>query len=89
MMPDMDGWAVCKEIRRFNDLPILILSALNDPIQIASILDAGADDYLTKPVASSVLLAHIKRLVRRSTGKLLFDGISPLRFSEEGGPRTS
>jgi DNA-binding response OmpR family regulator len=65
MMPDMDGWAVCREVRSFSNVPILILSALNEPGKIASILDAGADDFLTKPVPSSVLIAHINKLARR------------------------
>ncbi|MGE5249234.1 MAG: response regulator transcription factor [Bacteroidota bacterium] len=66
MMSEMDGWAVCREIRSFSSVPIIILSALNDPAIIAGILDAGADDYLTKPAVSAVLLAHIRRLARRS-----------------------
>src|SRR5574338_24699 len=87
MMPDMDGWAVCREIRQYSNVPILILSALNDPIKIASILDAGADDYLTKPVASSVLLARINRLLRRSASDgLLSRGIQPFRLSEDTSP---
>jgi len=71
MMPDMDGWGVCKVVRAFSSVPIIILSALNDPVMIASILDAGADDYLTKPTPSSVLVAHVNKLVRRTTGTLL------------------
>lgn len=87
MMPDMDGWAVCREIRQISNVPILILSALNDPIKIASILDAGADDYLTKPVASSVLLARIKRLLKRSVSDgLLSRGIKTMRLSEDTSP---
>ena len=70
MMPDKDGWEVCKTIRKFSNVPILILSALNDPGMIASVLDAGADDYLVKPVPSGTLVAHIKKLVRRTTGAL-------------------
>ena len=66
MMPRMDGWEVCREIRSFSNVPILILSALNDPGMIASILDTGADDFLTKPTMSSVLVAHINRLVKRT-----------------------
>ncbi|HUM26202.1 MAG TPA: response regulator, partial [Anaerolineales bacterium] len=57
MMPDMDGWQVCKAVRSFNNVPILILSAINDPSMVASVLDAGADDFLVKPVPSSVLVA--------------------------------
>jgi two-component system response regulator MtrA len=69
MMPDMDGWQVCKAIRAFTSVPILILSALDDPSVVASILDAGADDYLVKPVPSAVLVAHLNKITRR-TGAL-------------------
>ena len=66
MMPDMDGWQVCKAVRAFTSVPILILSALDDPSVVASILDAGADDYLVKPVPSPVLVAHLNKLTRRT-----------------------
>lgn len=71
MMPEMDGWEICKEVRTFSQIPIIVLSALNDPSMVASVLDAGADDYLTKPTPSRVLVAHINRLTRRNgTGSL-------------------
>lgn len=66
MMPDMDGWEICKEVRSFSQVPIIVLSALNDPSMVASVLDAGADDYLTKPTPSRILVAHINRLIRRN-----------------------
>ncbi len=66
MMPDINGWQVCKAIRKVSSIPILILSALDSPGLVAAALDAGADDYLIKPVPSSVLLAHINKLVRRN-----------------------
>ena len=66
MMPEMDGWQICKAVREYSQVHIIILSALNDPSMIASVLDAGADDYLTKPTPSRVLIAHINRLVNRS-----------------------
>ena len=69
MMPGMDGWQVCKNVREFSNVPIVVLSALDDPAMIASALDAGADDYLVKPVSSSILVAHLNRLIRR-TGTL-------------------
>lgn len=69
MMPDVDGWQACKAIRQFSSVPILILSAINDPRMVASVLDAGADDFLVKPVPSGVLVAHIRKMVRR-TGAL-------------------
>lgn len=79
MMPEMDGWGVCKAVRAFSTVPIIILSALNDPALIASILDAGADDYLTKPTPSSVLVAHVNKLVRRSTTGSLTSVSPPTR----------
>lgn len=69
MMPEVDGWQVSKSIRAFSNVPILILSAINDPRMVASVLDAGADDFLVKPVPSGVLVAHIRKMVRR-TGSL-------------------
>ena len=66
MMPDINGWKVAQTIREFSKVPILILSALDSPGLVAAALDAGADDYLIKPVPSSVLLAHINKLVRRN-----------------------
>ncbi len=66
MMPDINGWQVCKAIRKVSMTPILILSALDSPGLVAAALDAGADDYLIKPVPSSVLMAHINKLVRRN-----------------------
>lgn len=77
MMPGMDGWEVCKAVRTFSSVPIIVLSALNDPSVIASILDAGADDYLIKPAPSRLLLAHIKKLVRRSTTGTLSPATQP------------
>ncbi len=66
MMPDMDGWQVCTALRAFSNIPILILSAINDPSVVASVLDAGADDFLVKPVPSGVLVAHIRKMVRQT-----------------------
>ncbi len=69
MMPDQDGWQTCQTIRAFSKAPVIVLSALNDPGVIASVLDAGADDYLVKPVSSNVLVARIKTLIRRATAE--------------------
>jgi DNA-binding response OmpR family regulator len=70
MMPEMDGWEVCRSIREFSPVPILILSALDSPGMVAAALDAGADDYLIKPVTSGVLIAHINKLIRRNNHDL-------------------
>lgn len=65
IIPDVDVWELCRLIRTFSSVPILALSAIHDPNLIASILDAGADDYVVKPVSSSVLFAHLRKLMRR------------------------
>jgi DNA-binding response OmpR family regulator len=66
MMPGKTGWDVCREIRTFSKVPIAVLSALDDPTMVASALDAGADDYMVKPIPSGELLAHINNLTRRA-----------------------
>jgi len=70
LMPEMDGWKVCREIRNFSNIPILILSALDNPGMVAAALDAGADDYLIKPVSAGILVAHLNNLLRRSPKNL-------------------
>jgi DNA-binding response OmpR family regulator len=66
MMPEMNGWQFCKEVRQFSNVPILVLSALDAPELVAQALDAGADDYMVKPIACSVMVASINKLARRN-----------------------
>ena len=66
LMPGKDGWQVCREIRTFSQVPILILSGLDKPGMVERALDAGADEYLLKPVPTSVLTARLNTLVRRA-----------------------
>jgi DNA-binding response OmpR family regulator len=84
-MPDMDGREVCRAIREFSNVPIIVLSALNDPEMVASALDSGADDYLVKPVPSQVLAAHLNRLIKR-TGQL---SLSPEKLTNSWIPNTA
>lgn len=65
MMPGMDGLALCREIRSFCDLPILMLTAKGETCQKVRGLEAGADDYLAKPFDPAELIARIKALLRR------------------------
>jgi DNA-binding response OmpR family regulator len=80
MMPEMDGWEICRAVRAFSEVPIIVLSALNDPSMVASVLDAGADDYLTKPTPSRVLVAHINRLVNRKSNSVSLNGTNTQPF---------
>lgn len=65
MLPEMDGWEVCKTIRKTSVVPILMLTALNEEIDRILGLELGADDYLTKPFSTRELIARIKALLRR------------------------
>ncbi len=65
MLPEMDGWAVCKEIRQSSLVPIVMLTALNEEIDRVLGLELGADDYLTKPFSTRELIARIKAMLRR------------------------
>ncbi|AHV97473.1 response regulator transcription factor [Paenibacillus sabinae] len=67
MMPDMDGWQVCKVIRETETVPILMLTARTETKDKIHGLGIGADDYLTKPFDSEELLARMYSLIRRST----------------------
>jgi two-component system KDP operon response regulator KdpE len=73
MMPDLDGWQLCKRIREFSSVPILIISALDSPGLVAKALDLGADDFLVKPITRSILIANVNKMVRRSNSTLGMD----------------
>lgn len=66
LMPGKDGWQVCREIRTFSQVPILILSVVDKPGMVERALDAGADEYLLKPIPMRVLTARLNTLVRRA-----------------------
>lgn len=65
MLPQMDGWEVCKIIRAESTVPILMITALNEEIDRILGLELGADDYLTKPFSTRELLARIRATLRR------------------------
>ena len=66
VMPGMNGWEVCRAIRAFSQVPILILSAVTTSDGVLRILNEGADDYLVKPVPRNVLISHIRMLTRQA-----------------------
>jgi two-component system KDP operon response regulator KdpE len=65
-LPDMEGDAVCREIRAWSTAPIIVLSARQSPQEQAALLDAGADDFITKPFSTIELQARIRAALRRS-----------------------
>ncbi len=68
MMPGMDGFEVCREIRRDSSVPILMLTARNDDVDKIVGLELGADDYMTKPFNPREMVARVKAILRRFEG---------------------
>lgn len=67
MLPGMDGFEVCRRIRATGTLPIIMLTARGDDMDVVAGLEAGADDYVVKPVQPRVLEARIRAVLRRTT----------------------
>src|SRR5947209_16885139 len=65
MLPDIDGWEVCREIRRTSDIPIIMLTAREGDEDKIVGLEIGADDYVTKPFVPRELVARVKAILRR------------------------
>ena len=68
MLPKMDGWQVCREIRKTSSTPIIMLSAKGETFDKVLGLELGADDYVTKPFEAKEVMARIKAVLRRSKG---------------------
>jgi two-component system response regulator ResD len=86
MMPELDGFEVCREIRKFSEVPIIMLTAKDEEFDRVLGLELGADDYVTKPFSPRELVARMKAILRRSQPReskeednhhiLDFDGLS-------------
>ncbi|HAJ35889.1 MAG TPA: DNA-binding response regulator [Chloroflexi bacterium] len=77
MMPELDGWAVARAIRKESDAPLIFLTARIDDIDQVTGLEIGADEYVTKPFSPRVLVARVRALLRRTHGEL---GGEPTRW---------
>lgn len=80
MMPVMDGWAVCEEIRAASDVPIIMLTAKGETIDRVKGLEMGADDYIVKPLEMAEVIARVRAVFRRiapedAPGKIAFDNL--------------
>ena len=82
MLPEIDGWEVCRRIRRESDVPIIMLTARTDDIDKIVGLELGADDYLAKPFNPRELVARIRAVLRRtaSTERTVPTGRQPIDF---------
>jgi DNA-binding response OmpR family regulator len=74
-MPGLDGYQVLKQIRKISNIPVIMLTAIQEPHSVSESLDLGADDYITKPFSIQELTAHIRAKLRR---------IHPVRRTQEG-----
>ncbi len=79
MMPEMDGWEVCRRLRELSEVPILFLTALTDTKNVVRGLEMGADDYIVKPFDRDELVARVRAHLRRApkstlVEELVFDG---------------
>jgi len=79
MMPGMDGFSVCRELRNFTQVPVIMLTALDSDVDKITGLETGADDYVVKPFNPKELIARIKAILRR-TAALHTENISNITF---------
>ena len=66
MMPKMDGWQVCREIRKYSKVPIIMLTAKGDERDELQGFDLGVDEYISKPFSPKILVARVEAILRRS-----------------------
>lgn len=82
MLPGIDGFETCRRLRTFSAVPIVMLTARSDDLDVVAGLEAGADDYLAKPVQPRVLEAKLKAVLRRATPTTATPPIGPLAFGD-------
>jgi DNA-binding response OmpR family regulator len=76
-LPDMEGFEVLKEIRRFSQVPVIMLTVRAEDTDVARGLEMGADDYITKPFSHIELVARVQAVLRRSQGTAVSSGERP------------
>ncbi len=80
MMPEMDGWQVCREIRQYSKVPVIMLTAKSDEQDELMGFELGVDEYISKPFSPKILVARVEAILRRTgqasaTETLAYDGI--------------
>ncbi len=81
-LADMDGFEVCEEIRRFSDVPIIMLTCRNQEVDIIHGLQVGADDYISKPFRPIELMARVQTVLRRTQVYSFSDGDEPIQYGD-------
>jgi DNA-binding response OmpR family regulator len=82
MLPGADGFETCRQLRAFSAVPIVMLTARSDDMDVVAGLEAGADDYLAKPVQPRVLEAKLKAVLRRVTPTATTPTTGPVAFGD-------
>lgn len=82
MLPKLDGWQVCREIRKTSDTPIIMLTAKGETFDKILGLELGADDYVSKPFDAKEVIARIKAVLRRSFDKEKADVVKEVAFDK-------
>ena len=77
MMPEHDGWTVCKELRKTSNIPVIMLTAKSEEVDQLFAFELGADEYVTKPFSPKVLTARVNAIFRRTNKeKVLYRGLT-------------
>ena len=82
MMPELDGWQVCREIRKSSDVPIIMLTAKGETFDKVLGLELGADDYVVKPFESKEIVARIKAVLRRTGNRAQSSDVKEVRYDK-------
>ena len=82
MLPKLDGWQVCREIRKSSDVPIIMLTAKGETFDKILGLELGADDYISKPFDTKEVIARIKAVLRRSSDKDKASQIQEVKYDK-------
>lgn len=82
MLPGLDGWQVCREIRKVSETPIIMLTAKGETFDKILGLELGADDYISKPFDTKEVIARIKAVLRRSADKDKQSGVEEVRYDK-------
>ena len=83
MMPEMDGWAACRELRKLSDIPVIMLTARSEEFDQLTGFEAGADEYVIKPFSPAVLVKRVEALLRRAEAPAAPAGTDGLRIDAD------